>query len=64
MIPLLPGDKEKLNDHEGRGDYEEDGTAFSAWQFDWPGGDGVHVIYFEGERSIVDREWVAISPAQ
>lgn len=63
VILLRPGDSGKLNSHGGFGGYEDDGTAFFEWRFDWPGGDGVHVIYFESPHRIVDREWVALSSA-
>jgi hypothetical protein len=63
VVLLRPGDSEKLNSRGGCGGYEDDGTAFFEWRFDWPGGDGVHVIYFESRRRIVDREWVPLSVA-
>jgi hypothetical protein len=63
VILLRPGDGEKLNSRDGYGSYADDGvTAFFRWRFDWPGGDGVHVIYFEDQARIVDREWVPLSP--
>jgi hypothetical protein len=63
VVLLRPGDSEKLNSRGGYGGYEDDGTAFFEWSFDWRGGDGVHVIYFESRRRIVDREWVPLSLA-
>jgi hypothetical protein len=61
VVLLRPGDGEKLDSRGGHGGYENDGTAFFEWRFDWPGGDGVQVIYVESGRRIVDREWVPLT---
>lgn len=63
VVLLRPGDSEKLNSRGGEGGYEDDGTAFFKWRFDWPSGEGVHVLYFEDRHRIVDREWVALPAA-
>ena len=63
VLLLRPGDGGELNSRGGYGGYEDDGAAFFQWRFDWPGGAGVHVIYFEGVNRIVDREYVTLSSA-
>jgi hypothetical protein len=60
VVLLRPGDPAKLDSRGGWGCVGDDGTAFFEWRFAWPGGDGVHVVYFEDEDQIIHREFVAL----